>query len=404
MVESKSVPAKSEQAQLFEVATGWLGPLRLTVIDHVSKRRRQYTLERPFALIGHSGKCDVVLRQPDVGYRHAYIQVIGGRVFCIDLASHSGTHWEDGRKKAGWLMPDSPIRIGDYSLRLADNIKPDKAVLPALPQDFNPLKRYVKGGGWPGALRKFEMKFLNAQIDKLAVTLAHPLTLVGRDRTCKFHFDDESVSKVHAGLFCAGNGLWVIDLLGRGGTRVNGRRIRYALVEDGQDVSIGHYRMRVKYRADRDASEPDLEDGEDAPRQILASTILVSSNRIFTVERVANTLIVTPAGDSHRFRYADVHHEANRVLNLLSNPELVNLIVDLGSEDIFTSVAIGVFTRLRNIIAERGGRAALCNTSSNMRDTLTDMSLYDLWTHFPSRPAALEAIMSGTTPPAIESS
>jgi anti-anti-sigma regulatory factor len=180
--------------------------------------------------------------------------------------------------------------------------------------------------------------------------------------------------------------------------------MRYALAEDGHEITIGHYRMRVKYRTDREASERDVDDGEDAPRQILASTILVSSNRIFTVERIADTLIVTPAGDSQRFRYADVHHEANRVLNLLNNLDLVNLIVDLGSEDMFNSVAIGVFTRLRNIIAERGGRAALCNTSSNMRDTLTDMSLYDLWRHFPTRQAALEAIASGTSPPAAESS
>ncbi len=404
MVESKSVPAKSERAQLFEAATGWLGPLQLTVIDHVSKRRRQYTLERPYAIIGHSGKCDVVLRQPDVGYRHAYLQVIGGRVFCIDLASHSGIHWEDGRKKAGWLMPDSPIRIGAYSLRLAANKRPEKPSGPAPPQDFNPLKRYGEGKGWPVAPRSVELAFLNAQIEMLAVSLSHPLTLVGRDRTCKFHFDDESVSKVHAGLFCASNGLWVIDLLGRGGTRVHGRRMRYALAEDGHDINIGHYRMRVKYRTDRSDSVQEPDDTEDAPRQILASTILVSSNRIFTVERVANTLIVTPAGDSQRFRYADVHHEANRVLNLLNNLELVNLIVDLGSEDIFNSVAIGVFTRLRNIIAERGGRAALCNASDNMRDTLTDMSLYDLWTHFASRQAALEALTSPTTPPVTESS
>src|SRR3954454_16018255 len=136
MAESKGVPARSERAQLFESATGWTGPVRLTVVDHVSKRRRQYTLERPFALVGHSGKCAIVWRQPDVGYRHAYLQVVSVRLFCIDLASHSGTHWEDGRKKAGWLVPESPIRIGSYSLQLSADTNIEKSAV-QFPPDFN---------------------------------------------------------------------------------------------------------------------------------------------------------------------------------------------------------------------------------------------------------------------------
>jgi anti-anti-sigma regulatory factor len=96
-----------------------------------------------------------------------------------------------------------------------------------------------------------------------------------------------------------------------------------------------------------------------------------------------------------------VHHEANRVLNLLANPELVNLIIDLHSEDVFNSIAIGIFTRLRNIVDARGGRAALCNESENMEDTLSDMSLYDLWMHFPTRQDALKALApSPPLPPA----
>ena len=54
-------------------------------------------------------------------------------------------------------------------------------------------------------------------------------------------------------------------------------------------------------------------------------------NKIFKLERDDEVLIVIPQGDASGFRYQDVHHESNMTLEVLDDPTLRHVIVDIGS-------------------------------------------------------------------------
>jgi hypothetical protein len=73
-----------------------------------------FELQRPFVLVGRSVQCDLRLLHPEVSFRHAYLQVVGGRLMCVDLASRTGVHWEGGARPFGWLEPSEEVSVGPF--------------------------------------------------------------------------------------------------------------------------------------------------------------------------------------------------------------------------------------------------------------------------------------------------
>jgi pSer/pThr/pTyr-binding forkhead associated (FHA) protein len=71
------------------------------------------------------------------------------------------------------------------------------------------------------------------------------LTLVGRASCCKLRLHSPLVSRTHCALLLTAVGLWVINLLGREGVHVNGTAMRWALLEDADELRIGRFRIRV---------------------------------------------------------------------------------------------------------------------------------------------------------------
>jgi hypothetical protein len=58
---------------------------------------------------------------------------------------------------------------------------------------------------------------------------------------------NDSVSRFHANLVRTPLGVWVIDLLTREGTYVNGERVRWAWLADGDTVRIGSFTFILRY-------------------------------------------------------------------------------------------------------------------------------------------------------------
>jgi hypothetical protein len=71
------------------------------------------------------------------------------------------------------------------------------------------------------------------------------LALVGSAPQCKIQLVDPRVSKYHCSLLRTPLGPWVIDLLGRGGIRVNGKYVRIAPLYDGDELKIGGVKTQV---------------------------------------------------------------------------------------------------------------------------------------------------------------
>jgi len=58
---------------------------------------------------------------------------------------------------------------------------------------------------------------------------------------------DESVSRFHASLLRTSKGVWIVDLQAREGVVVNGVRVKWAWLEDGDTVGIGRFTFILRY-------------------------------------------------------------------------------------------------------------------------------------------------------------
>jgi len=115
---------------------------------------------------------------------------------------------------------------------------------------------------------------------------------------------------------------------------------------------------------------------------------------VFPLERIGDTLVVTPQGDAIGFSSAQIQVELQALERMLERPASWNLIVDLEHTNYFGSEMIGHINRMGVKARSSGGRIAMCNASGDMRDILHVMKLNQMWQMFESRREALSAIAS----------
>ena len=73
------------------------------------------------------------------------------------------------------------------------------------------------------------------------------IALVGRSESCQIMLRDESVSRFHASLLRTSKGVWIVDLQAREGVVINGVRVKWAWLEDGDTVRIGQFTFILRY-------------------------------------------------------------------------------------------------------------------------------------------------------------
>jgi pSer/pThr/pTyr-binding forkhead associated (FHA) protein len=193
---------------------------------------------QPYLLLGRDARCDLTLDDPQISRRHAYVQAVGGRVLVVDLGSRSGVHWPAGRRASDWLDWDQLLRLGGASLQVSSprSAAGQAALVSKRTQLSRPESPVVfeATGGAAGARRW---------------SMSRPLTLVGAAETCKVRLGGAGVSRFHCSLVKGPLGVWVVDLLSSGGTRVNGQKASCARLEDGDRLQVGSFVIRVWYEA-----------------------------------------------------------------------------------------------------------------------------------------------------------
>ncbi len=228
-------------------ACGATGPLRLS-----AERPRVFgpvsvALEKPFALIGSGVNADLRLDDNQVSHRHLYLQVYDGRVFAVDLGSRTGTFWEAGRQAYGWLDRGQSLWIGRHQIRLEED-GPEKEPSSASPNEPLLSRDYI----YPG-LPPVSLEFVKGGINKggerksARCSLNRVLVLLGRTEGCKIRLMDSSVSKFHCSLIRTPRGVWVVDLLSRNGIWVNGTKVPWARLEQGDRLEVGEFVLRLRY-------------------------------------------------------------------------------------------------------------------------------------------------------------
>jgi pSer/pThr/pTyr-binding forkhead associated (FHA) protein len=89
---------------------------------------------------------------------------------------------------------------------------------------------------------------MNGGFEGMSYELRNEETLIGRNPTTDITLLDEGISREHAlVLFDAETGLFQVeDLQSTNGTKVNGKRVRSATLQDGDEVQIGRTRFQFR--------------------------------------------------------------------------------------------------------------------------------------------------------------
>ncbi len=210
----------------FLAACGSPGPLRLGVGQRDSMELAVQTFHQPFLVIGRRADSDLVLDHWQVSRRHAYLQLIEGRFYCIDLGSRTGTHGGEASKRSGWLEEGRAIQIGPYAVR------------PEWP-----------AGGLKSSHRPPDVtwELPSRALGQATWRMDRYMAMIGRSPACKIRLLEPDVSKFHCSLVLTSHGLWAVDLMGEHGTFVNDVKIRCARVRDGDELRVGSHVLRARY-------------------------------------------------------------------------------------------------------------------------------------------------------------
>lgn len=237
-------------AELFLASCGADTSLRVLVTARGSESRCEHRFDRPFLIAGSAPRSCLRLQDPGVSRRHAYFQVVEGRLFCVDLGSRTGVVWPGGAVgSGGWLSSPSEVRLGSHSLAPRTN-GPDGEIPPPAAPDWDPLRDGVERPGWPQAAIEVSG---GGQPKTVRYRLNRMVVLVGSSPSCRIRLHHPSVSRFHCSLVWTPQGVWLVDLLSRHGTQLNGQTVAWAPVSDGDEIAVGAYRLRFRYAAGGDA-------------------------------------------------------------------------------------------------------------------------------------------------------
>jgi pSer/pThr/pTyr-binding forkhead associated (FHA) protein len=233
------------EAELFLASCGAGTSLRVLVDTLQQGPPRDHVFDRPFFLAGRHPRSCLRLKDPDVSRRHAYFQVVEGRLLCVDLGSRTGVVWPGGKTgPSGWLGPSARVHLGSCSLTPLIDRPAGEPVAADCPT-WDPLLDRIDRPGWPQMTIELsggdQPRTYRCRVNRMVV-------LVGSSPSCRIRTKHPSVSRFHCSLVWTPLGVWLVDLLGREGTHLNGGQISYARLADGDEVIVGTYRMRVHYR------------------------------------------------------------------------------------------------------------------------------------------------------------
>jgi pSer/pThr/pTyr-binding forkhead associated (FHA) protein len=377
---------------LLRYASGQREPLRLVVSNAQGKIVQTQELNNPFAVIGRGSNCDLVIQEEVVAYRHVYLQVFANRVACMDLLSTNGTPI-DPPATAPWVSAGHRFRVGTHWVQLEGDQWVSDPLVPS-PIDF---KTREEQRAEYGVLPKADLELLNTSAKGRLWPINRVVTLIGRDDRCRITIPDERISRVHCSLLLLPSGLWVIDLLGKGGVKVNGQPVRCSALPEGSQLQIGDYLVAVHYPEIASTQFPveaasSLPPPPPPPPQSIGKPnvqFLTSQNRIFKVETWGDTLIVIPMGDDPNYKYHDIHIETGRVNELIVGQGYRKVIVDFSQSRLVGTLILDAIT---NFLRKATDKAIFCSASPEMHQSLTDLRLLTIWPLYASRHDALRAI------------
>lgn len=203
----------------------------------------QVRLDPGIASVGSDPDAQIVLNHPGVRPQHGQLHVsdIG-----VMLDVPHGTPVEvNGRRVDGLiaLRPGDSVAFDQVRARVAAADGTDAERPPAGAP--GPLVRETPGATCiRAALPAFVLRGVTGGAFGRSYALARPLT-VGRSPECDIHLDAPGLSRQHARLVPANDGVLVEDLASTNGTFVNDHRVRQYTLHIGDEIRFDQVRFRL---------------------------------------------------------------------------------------------------------------------------------------------------------------
>ncbi len=114
--------------------------------------------------------------------------------------------------------------------------------------------------------------------------------------------------------------------------------------------------------------------------------------RLFKLEPLEDTLVITPQSEKIGFAELGMPHELDGIFEWIRHPEILHVLVDFSQIDYFSSSVLEALRTIWLAVKDKHGRMALCSLSPAGREIL-QLSRFDtLWPSYPDRTEALLAL------------
>src|ERR1700722_5656123 len=109
--QNPSIATTLSLPEAFALACKATSLLRFRAKHRTTGAEQAYSVHSPYVFVGRSPSAGIRLDDPSISQCHAYLQVIEGALFCIDVGSRTGVVWDDGSQGRGWIRADQTLRI-----------------------------------------------------------------------------------------------------------------------------------------------------------------------------------------------------------------------------------------------------------------------------------------------------
>src|SRR5688572_17941457 len=116
---------------------------------------------------------------------------------------------------------------------------------------------------------------------------------------------------------------------------------------------------------------------------------------IFHIERVGATMVVSPQRSVTSLSDDDVKAELGGLLEVLDSGEVQNIVFDFCHIEYCGSSMLEAMRRLWKSLPKGKGKLVVCGVNAVLRDILHVTRFDTLWTIFPTRDEALQAVGAG---------
>ena len=200
---------------------------------------------KPYVLVGRGQGADMGVDNDDTAPRQLYLQLLGGRLYAVQLSEEHPTLQNNQLWRSGWVSPDDHFGIHETTLRV-----------------INPEQR--EGGGptesplsmVPSGEPLFTLECGHGTDTPRAVDNFRPLLLIGRAAPSKVRVRHRSLCPTHAAVVSTPRGFWLVDLSYEGGVLVNGEPVSVAPLHHGDVFHCGKVPFRFVLPARPAAAAP----------------------------------------------------------------------------------------------------------------------------------------------------